>query len=441
MNRHLQYAGFGLASTGNGIYSTVPGLLLMFYMTNIIGIDVKYATFAVFAPKIIDVITDPFMGSISDRTRSRWGRRRPYFLVGTLLLGPLFAFLFSSPEFEDPINGFYFVIGTYILCTLAYTIFAVPYIAMSAEIPRDYHERTNLNAYRMSFVMIGILASGALAPTIVDASGGGREGYRNMAIVLGLIISLTWLSAFFTTANVKDPVDRQSLPFLSQLKMVAANKPFLILMLTYVIQLTGMGCLTAAMAYYATYILKGGGAAIATIFITLNLTALIVMPVWVQIGRRMGKLNALFLSSLMLAIAYFSMVFFDADSSRVIFLGIVCLSGAGVGGQQLFSFSMLGDTIVHGHPDENSSGEAMYAGFFTAGEKVGMAFGALVAGVILSTMGLLETTQGAIEQSEQALFGIRMAFSIAPAGFILLSLVVLFRYRHFEKVQRLADIR
>jgi sugar (glycoside-pentoside-hexuronide) transporter len=431
MNRHLQFAGFGLASTGNGIYTTVPGLLLMFYMTNIIGIDVKYATLAIFVPKIIDVITDPFMGSISDRTRSRWGRRRPYFLVGTVLLGPLFALLFSSPDFGDPMIGFYFVICIFILCTLAYTVFAVPYVAMSAEIPEDYHERTNLNAYRMSFVMIGILVSGALAPTVVEASGGGRDGYRTMAMVLGLIISLTWLSAFFTTAHVKEPDHRHRLPFLAQLKMVAGNKPFLILMIAYIIQLTGIGCLTAALAYFATYILKGGGATISTIFITSNLTALIAMPVWVQVGRRIGKLNALYLCSALLATTYFCMAFFDADSSRMLFLGVVCLSGMGSGGQQLFSFSMLGDAIVHGHEDVNSSGEAMYAGFFTASEKVGMAFGALVAGIILSTMGLLETTQGTTVQSEQALWGIRMAFSIAPACLILLSVAVLFRYRHF----------
>ena len=133
------------------------------------------------------------------------------------------------------------------------------------------------------------------------------------------------------------------------------------------------------------------------------------------------------------------MAFFDANSSRVLFLGVVCLSGMGSGGQQLFSFSMLGDAIVHGHKEGNSSGEAMYAGFFTASEKIGLAFGALVAGVVLSTMGLLETTQGSIDQTEQALWGIRIAFSIVPACLILLSLVVLFRYRHFERDQRVVN--
>jgi Na+/melibiose symporter-like transporter len=441
MNRHLQFAGYGLASTGNGIYSTVPGLLLMFYMTNIIGIDVKYATLAIFAPKVIDVITDPFMGSVSDRTTSHWGRRRPYFIVGAVLLGPLFALLFSSPEFGDPVNGFYFVIGTYILCTLAYTVFAVPYVAMSAEIPRDYHERTNLNAYRMSFVMIGILASGALAPAIVEASGGGRAGYRNMAMALGLIITLTWLSAFFATARFNNSERRAGYPLLTQLKLVSQNRPFLILMLAYIIQLTGMGCLTAALAYFATYILEGSGTTISLIFITLNLTALITMPLWVQVGRRMGKLNCLYLCSTLLASTYFCMAFFDADSSWNLFLVLVCLSGIGTGGQQLFSFSMLGDAIVHGHRDGSSFGEAMYAGFFTASEKIGLAFGALVAGVILSTMGLMETTQGAVQQTEQALWGIRLAFSVAPSFLILLSIAVLYRYRHFEKDQRLANVR
>ena len=82
IGRHLQFASYGVGSVGNGIYSTVPGLLLMFYMTNILGVPVVLATIAIFAPKIIDVVTDPIVGSLSDRTRTRWGRRRPYMLVG-----------------------------------------------------------------------------------------------------------------------------------------------------------------------------------------------------------------------------------------------------------------------------------------------------------------------------------------------------------------------
>ena len=443
MNRHLQFAGFGLASTGNGIYSTVPGLLLMFYMTNIIGIDVRYATMAIFIPKLIDVLTDPLMGMISDRTHSRWGRRRPYFLAGSLLFGPLFVLLFSSPEFNQPIDSFYFVIFSYILCTLAYTLFAVPYVAMSAEIPQNYLERTNLNAYRMCFVMIGILASGALAPLIVEANGGDRAAYRTMAIALGSIICVSWLSAFFATRKFNDTRRYETLSFKEQLKLVATNQPFITLLSAYVIQLAGMGCLTAAIAYFAIYILNGNGETIATIFICANLTALLAMPVWVQVGRKTGKLPALYLASALLAISYFTLSAFDSSSSKIGLYAIICLSGLGSGGQQLFFFSMLADTIAEGQHLKTTktatpSSVAIYAGFFTASEKIGMAFGALIAGLILSSMGLVETTEGVTAQSAQAIRGISWAFSLAPASLILISMAVLYRYRHFDAATKTA---
>ncbi len=408
----------------------------MFYLTNILGVEVKLATLAIFAPRVIDVLTDPLMGSISDRTRSAWGRRRPYLLVGICTLGPLFAFLFASPEFKDPGYSFYFVAGIYILCTLAYTVFAVPYVALSAEMPRDYHERTLINAYRMTFVMIGILVSGALAPVIVELAGGGREGYRVMSMCLGLIIFLVWSSAFFTTAHVKDPVERHHIPYSVLLGLVARNKPFLTLVITYILQLTGMSCLTASLAYYVTYVLGGQGSLIATIFLTMNLTALLVMPLWVVVGKRIGKLNALYLATGILILVYSSLAFLSADTPRWLLLTVVCLSGVGTGAQQLFSFSMLADTIVYGNTSSGHFSEAVYAGFFTASEKIGMAFGVLVAGLILGIMGLVETTEGSTLQTDAALLGIRIAFSLAPAGLMALSLLVLVRYRHFEKQQQ-----
>ena len=423
---------------GTGLYTNVPGLLLMFYMTNMLGIDVRLATLAVFAPKIVDVVTDPFMGAISDRTKSRFGRRRPYILAGALAIGPLFAMMFAAPELQNDLQTFLFVLVVFIASTLAYTVFAVPYIALSVEIPHTYHERTSINAWRMVFVMIGILMAGGIAPLLVEAGGGGREGYRFMSFSIGIFCSAVMLTAFFSTRHVKDPEKPLILPIREQFALVWANKPFLILFSTYVTQLVGMGCLAATLPYFATYIIEGGNEAIAAIFITLNVTAIIAMPVWVLIGRRISKLTAYGLSSSMLALSYGGLVLVGPGYSFNIFLAQVVVTGIGFGGQQLFSFSMLADTVSHGNKQlDGAQGEAIYAGFFTAGEKTGLAFGALVAGSILGLMGLAETTEGTIIQSEQALMGIRLAFSILPAVLIACSLMVLWFYRGFDRNQTL----
>lgn len=433
MNRHLQFFAYGFASIGTGIYTNVPGLLLMFYMTSTIGIDVRLATLAVFAPKIVDVITDPFMGVISDRTRSRFGRRRPYILAGALAIGPLFALLFSVPEFESDLWAFVFVLAAFISSTLAYTIFAVPYISLSVEIPETYHERTSINAYRMAFAMIGLLIAGGVAPLIVDLAGGGREGYRVMSMTLGLFCSAAMLTAFFSTRHVKDSEKPLVLTVRQQFKMVRKNRPFIILFMTYVTQLVGMGCLAAALPFFATYVIGGGNSTIAIIFITLNATAIAVMPLWTLVGRRVSKLKAYALSTGLLVFSYGSLILVGPDYPSNLFLAQVFLTGIGFGGQQLFSFSMLADTVQHGNVEGEGGGEAIYAGFFTAGEKVGLAFGALVAGSVLGIMGLVETTEGMTAQPDQAILGIRLAFSLIPGSLMAFSLVFMVFYRGFER--------
>ena len=436
MKRHFQFFTYGTGSIGTGIYTNVPGILLMFYMTNIIGIDVRLGAMAVFAPKIIDLLTDPFMGVLSDRTRSRWGRRRPYMLAGAIAIGPLFAMLFSVPEFDSDLASFLFVLAAYISSTLAYTIFAVPYVALSVEIPKTYHERTLINAYRMIFVMVGILIAGGVAPLIVDAAGGGREGYRVMSMTLGLFCSAVMLAAFFGTRHVKDPEERLLLTVRQQFQLVRKNRPFVVLFATYVIQLVGMGCLAGALPFFAIYIIGGGNTTIATIFITFNVTAMIAIPIWVFIGRHISKLKAYALSTGLLALAYTSLIVVGPDYPYNLFLFQVVVTGIGLGGQQLFSFSMLADTVQHGNAElEGAGGEAIYAGFFTAGEKGGAAFGALLAGSVLGVMGLVETTEGMATQSDQALLGISLAFSLVPAALIVISLMVMSLYRSFEKSQ------
>lgn len=440
MNRHFQFFTYGFASMGTGIYTNVPGLLLMFYMTNTIGIDVRLATLAVFAPKIVDVITDPFMGVISDRTRSRFGRRRPYMLAGALAIGPLFALLFSVPDFESDLTAFFFVLAAFISSTLAYTVFAVPYISLSVEIPKTYHERTSINAYRMAFAMIGLLIAGGVAPLIVDLAGGGREGYRVMSMTLGFFCTAVMLTAFFTTSHAKDPEAPLHLSVRQQFAMVRKNRPFVILFATYVTQLIGMGCLAAALPFFATYIIGGGNSTIATIFVTLNATAIAVMPVWTLIGRRVSKLKAYAFSTGLLVLSYSSLILVGPDYPMGLFLIQVFVTGIGFGGQQLFSFSMLTDTVQHGKPQAEEGGEAIYAGFFTAGEKVGLAFGALVAGSVLGLMGLAETTEGITAQSDQALLGIRLAFSLVPGALVALSLFFMLFYRNFERAHHVDDV-
>ena len=247
---------YGLGSLGTGMFSAVPGLLLLYFMTDTLGIAPALAGLGVFLPKFWDVITDPVMGNLSDRTRHPWGRRRPYLLAGSLSLPLFFALLFAVPEFSSPIHSFAYVVVAFILAATGFTLFQVPYIAMPAEMTPDYRERTTIMGFRMVFMTAGILLAGGGAPLIIDLAGGGRTGYAVMSSSLAAVCLAAMLLSFKGTAKAPflDRVET-AMPFREQFKVALRNKPFLLLVAGFFPQQIGVGCTLAMLPFYMKYIL------------------------------------------------------------------------------------------------------------------------------------------------------------------------------------------
>lgn len=145
------YLGFGIAGLGTGLIVQVPILFLLVYMTDILAIPAALAGLALFGSRIFDIITDPIMGIISDRTHTRWGRRRPYLLLGGVTVAVSLAFLFSAPLYESMYARLAYVMGLFIIVQTGVTIFMVPYYAMPAEMTDDNYQRTKLMSTRAFF--------------------------------------------------------------------------------------------------------------------------------------------------------------------------------------------------------------------------------------------------------------------------------------------------
>src|SRR6187399_383117 len=172
-------AGYGLGSVATGAFGTVPGLMLLPYLTDSLGIAAVAAGFIVFAPKAWDVVLNPIAGRISDRTVDARGPRRPWLLRGGLGLAVMFALLFAGPDLHSRWLDAGWVLVCFLGCATAYAFFQVPYVAMPAEITDSYDERTRLMSWRVAILALAIMISGASAPAIRDALG-GRAGYRVM---------------------------------------------------------------------------------------------------------------------------------------------------------------------------------------------------------------------------------------------------------------------
>jgi Na+/melibiose symporter-like transporter len=190
------------------------------------------------------------------------------------------------------------------LSATAYAIFAVPYTAMAAEMSDSSQERVRIMAYRMTLVMLGILAGSSLAPMLVGALGGGRHGYAGMSIMIGSVAAGAMLLAFFSTRGVQLlqlPV--RHVTWREQARLVLRNRQFLCLLSVYLVQLLALGTMTAAAPYFAVHVLGQDERLIGRIFLVLLGVAVVSMPFWSAMARRHGKKRAYFAASLLYAAA------------------------------------------------------------------------------------------------------------------------------------------
>lgn len=412
---------FGVGSLGTGIYLTVPSVLLLYYLTDVLGISAALAGLAVFLPRAYDIVLDPLMGWISDRTRSRWGRRRPYLLAGALGTAVTFVFLFNSPELESDRATFWYIVITYALSATAYTIFAVPYLAMPAEMSLDPHVRTTVMSYRMGFAMSGILIGAAIAPWLVDKFGGGRTGFSVMAWIVGLGCAVTMLIAFVGTRSAPVVVTvKTGESVLSAFRHLGRNRSFVRLGTAYVIQLAGFGCFNAAAPYFVIHVMQRSETDIAILFACVLGGSITSMPAWSALSHRLGKGRAYGVAVITVAIGTGGLWIAASPSDWSLAIITATFMGLGFGGAQLLPFSILSD-VIH---DAGGVSAGAYTGAWTAIEKAGLAVGPLIVGAILYLSNFIEGA-GLGMQSSEALDGVRISIALIPALLVFTSLPIL----------------
>jgi Na+/melibiose symporter-like transporter len=422
------HLGYALGSIGTAAFGTVPGLLLLYYLTDELGVAAGLAGLVVFAPKAWDVWLNPWIGSRSDRTESRWGPRRPWMLAGGLALPPLFVLVFAGPA-SSPGVAAAWVGVTFLLAATAYGCFQVPYVAQPAEITDDPGERATLMSWRVAALALGILLAGAGAPAVVDAFGGGRGGYLAMAVFVAALLALGMLGAFWGTRHAPTLTRVHSEGRLGEnLRLALRSRPFRVLLAGFVIQALGIGVMLAGVPYYSEQVL-GDPEAGTLLFVALVAPAILVMPLWLRVSRRLGKLGGLLASSAIFGTAAALLMVVQRDQTAAA-VPLVVLVGIGYAGMQMFPLAMLPDVIA---ADEAASGErraGVFTGVWTAAETLGLAIGPGLLGLLLALAGYLSSTgDEVVGQSGTAVVAVRMGFSVVPALLVLASLPVLARYR------------
>ncbi|GLW66528.1 MFS transporter [Actinomadura rubrobrunea] len=437
--------GYGIGSFGTGMFSTIPGLLLLYYLTNVLDVPAGAAGVAVFLPKAWDLLVNPLVGRLSDRTVSRHGPRRPWLLAGAVTLPPLFALMFAGTPLRGMPAAFY-VGACFLLAATAYALFEVPYKAMPAEMTDSYHEQSELLTWRMAFVGVAILLSGGLAPALVNARGGAPTiaGYRLMGLVIAAILFAAMVGAFFGTARAPRivrtapgrPAEHTSV--WRQLAAVRGNRPFLLLTALSCTQILAAAIMLAGAPYFASYVLEDTGA-ITTLFLAIIGPMVLTMPAWVAVARRYDKRAAMVIASGLYLLGAASLILTPAFGT-VYAHACATVIGTGYAGLQLLQFSMLADTLVY---DELRSGmrrAGVFTGLWTALETVTMAFGALLFGWLLAAAGFVSSEPDEpVRQPDGAVDAILLGGTVGPALLTAVSIAVTLRYD--LTAQRLDELR
>jgi GPH family glycoside/pentoside/hexuronide:cation symporter len=431
-------AGYAAGSLVTGAFGTVPGLLLLPYLTDTLGVAAGAAGLLVLLPKAWDVVFNPIAGRISDRT----GGRRPYLLIGGAAVALTFAALFAGPA--TGAAGAAYVTVAFLATATAYAFFQVPYVAMPTEITAatadPYAERTRLMTWRIAVLALAILLSGGAAPAIRDAAGGGLAGYRAAGLVIAAFILVGAVTVFVGTRKAPAGLVHVSEPSLRrQLVVARRNRPFALLLACFVIQAVAIGAMLAGTDYLAAGPLGDKGAT-SLLFVCFVGPALLVTPVWGRVGERLGKRLGYLAGSILFAAGALGvgLAFLLGDAPLVAVLVATALVGCGYAGQQVFGMAMLPDTIAADEAVTGRRQAGVFTGLWTGGETLGLALGPGVFGLVLQ-IGGYRSGVGAEHQPPSARTAIILGFTVLPAVIMLVALPLLRRYDLTS--ERLAALR
>ena len=424
--------GYSAGSLVTGAFGTVPGLLLLPYLTDTLGVTAGLAGLLVLAPKAWDVVVNPVAGRLSDRTKGRWGARRPYLLVGGLALAVLFASMFAGVYTGE--LGAAWVCVAFLATATAFAFFQVPYVAMPAEMTEGiglsdpYGERTRMMTWRVASLALTILVAGAVAPIVVEKFGEGIPGHRAMGIfIAALMVSGTLAVFVFTRGAAGGTVTQSESRLRDQLRVARGNKPFRVLVACFVAQAAGVATMLAGVRYFAQSVLHNDSAT-SLLFVCVVSPAILVMPLWNRVGARFGKLKGYVAASLTLTIATFALVTAPLLPTWAVY-AIVGAIGVGYAGQQLFGLAMLPDCIAYDTARTGRRQAGVFTGLWTAGETLGLALGPAIFAVTLQLFGYVSGTSGSsAPQTSTAQLGVLLGFTVVPGVVVALALLFLRAY-------------
>jgi len=417
-------AAYGIGDYAICLYWSGVGLYLLYFYTDIIGITPLLAGWIYALGIAWDAITDPFMGYIAERTRTKMGSYRPYIFYGAIPLALSFVLLFWVPPFEGT-ELFIFLLTVNLIHRTCFTVVSVPYSSLTARITDDSDERTKLTTARMIGASFGTLTVSALGFPIVLWFGGGQEALG--FVFLGMICGITAILVLSITVRfVEEPRFNFSvaeLPsFLKVARSVANNYPFWIVFASILILVSTSIMFNNNLIYFVKYSLDLHEYQGLILGVSSG-SALLVIPLWAYAALKIGKRNSWMIAMSILLVGFLIFYLYPIASLNELLI-ILAFIGIGNGATGILFWSMLPDTIEYGEWKTGIRTESSLYGFMTFAQKGAIAFAALLLGVALTQIGF-EPNQ---VQSAETLSGLKLMMTWIPLAGVFISFILVSFY-------------
>ena len=417
-------AAYGIGDYAICLYWSGVGLYLLYFYTDVVGITPLLAGWIYALGIAWDAITDPFMGYLAERTRTKMGSYRPYIFYGAIPLAFSFILLFWVPPFEG-ITLFIFLLTVNLVHRTSFTIVSVPYSSLTARITDDSDERTKLTTARMIGASFGTLSVSALGFPIVLWFGGGDEALG--FIFLGMVCGLTAVLVLSITVRFVEEREFNFTPaqlpsFSRVFRSVAENYPFWIVFGSILILGSTSIMFNNNLIYFVKYFLDLHEYQGLILGVSSGV-ALLVIPFWAYAALKIGKRNSWMAAMTLLLIGFLIFYFYPIASLNELLL-VLGFIGIGNGATGVLFWSMLPDTIEYGEWKTGVRTESSLYGFMTFAQKGAIAFAAVLLGMALTQIGFEPNEV----QSEQTLSGLKFIMTWIPLVGIFISFVLVSFY-------------
>jgi GPH family glycoside/pentoside/hexuronide:cation symporter len=417
-------AAYAVGEFGVALANAAIASFLMWFYTDVALLGIAAAGSVKFLGRVWDAVNDPLMGYLSDRTRSRFGRRRVWFPLGAAPLWLALWALFSPPEGMSQLALFGWMLLSYALVDLCFTVFLTPFYALGAELSEDPEERTQIVALRTFAAYAGAIAGNTMPLLVAVAfAPNSRDGFGTIALVFGVVSTFSMLVVFFGTREPPVVARREAsaADFARGVRVSFANRPFRILLATFVVMSIGGG-LNGAVAIYAIIYWIGFTSAAAGWILPVYLgAASLALPLWSAAARRFGKDRAL-KTVCVYEVFVLGSIWFLPPAPQAFFV-FLAFAGFGLAGF-IVAGSLLADVLDH---DELASGEqrgGAFFGFWTFATKLAGGLGAPVVGFVLDGLGYVPNQS----QSATVVEAIRWLYGPIPAVFFAAAALLCWRF-------------